>query len=198
MTPLLLASGSEIRAKMLRAARVPFEVVRPRIDEDMLRRSMEAEGLSPREMADHLAESKAMKAAGRAPEALVLGCDQVLEFQGAALAKPESEEQAVSQILAMSGKSHTLHSAAVLVDHTRPVWRHVESVTMTMRQLSPEYVRGYVIRNWAEIRHCVGGYQVEAEGARLFVRMDGDFFAVLGLPFLQLLDHLALRGVIDT
>ena len=198
MQSLLLASGSAIRAELLRNAAVPFEVVKARIDEQSFRQAMQAEGVSPRDMSDHLAELKAMKAATRAPEALVLGCDQILEFDGAPLGKPSSPEEARSQMRSLSGNQHSLHTSAVLVDHGTPVWRLTNTVRLTMRKLSDRYIEDYVDRNWEQIRHCVGGYQIEAEGVRLFTRLDGDFFSVLGLPLLPLLDHLALRGVIET
>lgn len=198
MPTLLLASGSETRARMLRNAGLPVDAYKARIDEETLRRSMAAEGVAPRDMADGLAELKAMKVAARAPEALILGCDQILEFDGVALAKPETPEIAMKQILAMAQQTHALHSAAVLIEHGRPVWRHVATARLTMRSLSRKYVAEYVTRNWETIRHSVGGYQLEAEGVRLFARIDGDYFTILGLPLLPLLEHLAQRGVIET
>lgn len=198
MPTLLLASGSDVRAAMLRNAGINFEVRQARIDEEALRAAMAAEGLSPRDMSDRLAELKAMKVAWRAPDARILGCDQILEFEGRSLAKPATPDEARSQILAMAGKTHLLHSAAVLVEQGQPVWRHVESARLQMRRLTDGYVTDYVMRNWQSIRYCVGGYQLEAEGVRLFSRIDGDFFTILGLPLLPLLNHLALREVIET
>ncbi|SIO20002.1 Maf family protein [Vannielia litorea] len=196
--PLLLASGSETRATLLQNAGVPFEVELPRVDEAALRASLEAEGAKPRDVADALAEMKAAKIGGKRPERMVLGCDQVLDFGGRILAKPESPEEAVSQITEMAGQKHMLLSAAVIYEGGEPVWRHVGVTRLYMRQLSRGYVEDYVDRNWESIRWCVGGYKLEEEGARLFARVEGDYFNVLGLPLLELLNYLAIKGVIPT
>lgn len=196
--PLILASGSDIRARLLANAGVPFEVEVARVDEAALRAGLEAEGAKARDVADALAEMKAARVAGRRPDRLVLGCDQVLDFEGRLLAKPESPEEAVAQITEMAGRKHMLFSAAVIYENGEPVWRHVGVVRLYMRQLSESYVEDYVARNWDSIRWCVGGYKLEEEGARLFARVEGDYFNVLGLPLLELLSYLAMKDVIPT
>ena len=113
------------------------------------------------------------------------------------LSKPTSPENAISQLAQMSGKTHRLLSAAVIYEDAKPVWRTVGQVRLTMRALSEDYIASYVDRNWDNIRHCVGGYQLEAEGARLFARVDGDYFTVLGMPLLDVLGYLTMSGAID-
>lgn len=198
MTQLVLASGSEIRATLLRNARVPFEVMKPRVDEDALKQALQAEGAKPRDIADALAEMKAVKLGGKMPERMVLGCDQVLDLEGEVLSKPASPEEAAAQLARLSGKKHMLLSAAVICHEGAPVWRHIGMTRLYMRELSPGFIEDYVARNWEEIRWCVGCYQLEAEGARLFARIEGDYFNVLGLPLLELLNFLTIRGVIST
>lgn len=196
MTRLVLASASEIRATLLRNAGVPIEVIPARIDEDMIRAALLAEAARPRDVADTLAEMKAMKLSERDPGAVVLGCDQVLAFEGDILTKPDSVDAARAQLRALRGNRHMLLSAAVLYEAGKPLWRHVGEVRLTMRAFSDAYLDDYLSRNWESIRHAVGAYKLEEEGARLFSRIDGDYFTVLGLPLLELLGYLGQRGMI--
>lgn len=194
---LILASASEIRAQLLQSAAIKIEVQPARIDEVTIRASLEAEGASPRDLADALAEFKARKISEKNPGRLVLGCDQVAELGGEVLSKPRDSAEAVAQLTAMSGKTHRLLSAAVLYEDGKPLWRHVGVVRMRMRELTPGYIEGYVIRNWDSICHAVGAYKLEEEGVRLFAKVDGDYFNVLGLPLTELLSYLILRGDLE-
>lgn len=195
--PFILASASEIRAMLLRNAGLDIEVKPARIDETAIRVSLESESASPRDVADTLAEYKAMRVSNARPGALVLGCDQVAEIKGSILSKPESPESAADQLRLLSGQTHRLLSAAVLYLDGEPKWRHVGVVRLTMRKLSETYVAAYVERNWESIRHSVGAYKLEEEGVRLFSRIDGDYFHVLGLPLTELLSFLVETGELE-
>ena len=196
--PIILASGSEIRATLLRNAGLQVEAMPPRVDEDAVKVALIAEGAPPRDIADALAELKARKLSEKHPGALVIGCDQVLDFEGALLSKPETPEAALDQLRQMRGKRHKLLSAAVICRDGQPEWRHVGQVRLTMRDVSDSYLQDYVARNWDSIRHSVGAYKLEEEGVRLFTTIDGDYFTVLGMPLLELLNFLMLRGAIDS
>ena len=196
--PIILASGSAIRAQMLANARVAAQVVRPRVDEEAVKNALLAEAATPRNIADALAELKARKISEKHPGAMVIGCDQVLDFAGTLLSKPEPPDQALDQLTQMRGKRHSLYSAAVIAENGRPVWRHIGQVRLHMRDLSDAYLQDYVRRNWDSIRLAVGAYKLEEEGVRLFSVIDGDYFSVLGMPLTDLLNYLAVRGAIET
>lgn len=190
---IILASASEIRAQLLKNAGIDVKVMPARVDEEMIRRALESDGAGPRDVSDALAESKALKISRKNPDALVLGCDQVAEVEREILAKPESPDEAIAQLARLSGQTHRLLSAAVICHEGKPIWRHVGTVRLTMRELSPDYVADYVQRNWDSIRWAVGAYKLEEEGVRLFSRIEGDYFNVLGLPLMELISYLIMR-----
>ena len=196
--PLILASGSEVRAQLLENAGLDFTVVKPRVDEEAVKASLQSEQASPRDIADTLAELKAQRVAAKHPEALVIGCDQVLAMNQTIFSKPISPREALRQLQTLRGHNHQLLSAAVIYGDGKPQWRHVGVVRLQMREASDEYLTGYVDRNWDSIRHALGAYKLEEEGVRLFSRIDGDYFNVLGLPLLELLSYLTLRGTLPT
>jgi septum formation protein len=193
---ILLASASEIRLTLLTAAGISATALPARIDEDSIRAAMQAEGATPRDLADTLADMKARKIADKNQTALVLGCDQILELKGEIFSKPKTPEQARAQLVSLSGQTHRLLSAVVLYENGQPVWRHVGEARLTMRALSDSYLDDYLARNWHSIRHAVGGYKLEEEGVRLFSAIEGDHFTILGLPLLPLLSYLGTRGLI--
>ena len=194
--PLILASASKIRLQLLQNAGIQVTARPARIDEELIRSSLQAENASPRDIADALAGMKARKIAEKDSTALVLGCDQVLEFEGAVWGRPASRDEACQQLKTLRAKTHHLHSALVICDGALPVWRHIGSAKLTMKDFSDAYLDEYLTRNWPGIGDSLGGYQIESEGIRLFSAVEGDMFSVLGLPMLPLLTWLGIRGFI--
>jgi septum formation protein len=195
---IIFASGSAVRAELLRKAGVPFDVAIARIDEPTIRDALKAEGATPRDIADTLAEMKATRVAHRNPGAIVIGCDQVLAMGQNVMGKAASAEEAREQLMSLRGRTHVLLSAAVVVQNDRPLWRHVGEVRLTMREFTEAWLDDYLGRNWASVADSVGAYKLEDEGVRLFTRIEGDYFTVLGLPLLELLSWLTLRGTISS
>lgn len=194
---LILASQSASRRALLAAAQVPFEARNPGVDEESAKQALRADGLDPRQLADALAELKALRLSMREPDALVLGCDQTLALDdGTMIDKAVDREDAARILTLLSGRSHYLHSAAVVAQAGAPVWRHVERVKMTMRPLSEAFITNYLAAEWEEVRWCVGCYRIEGPGAQLFSAISGTQFAIQGLPLLPLLDFLRVRGVL--
>jgi septum formation protein len=193
---VILASGSPIRRQLLERAGLVFEAMPVAVDEAAIRDGLEAEGAAPAEIAETLAAFKAERAAAKAPEALVIGCDQVLAHRGRVLGKPASMDEARAQLRALRGAPHELLSAVVVYDDLKPLWRNVGRVKLTMRPFSDAYLEDYLNRNWHGVRDAVGAYKIEEEGIRLFSRIEGDYFDILGLPLLPLLTFLTTRGAL--
>jgi len=199
MTTLVLASQSASRRAMLDAAGVPHEAVAAQVDEATAKDSLIAAGTSPRDLADALAELKALKVSRLVPQALVLGGDSVVALDdGTLLDKPVSREDAAEHLRRMSGRHHDLYSAAVIAEDTRPVWRHVDRARMHVRTLSEAFIQNYLDVEWPAIGGCVGCYRMEGPGVQLFSRVEGSHFTILGMPMLPLLDYLRTRGVLTS
>jgi septum formation protein len=192
---IILASTSAIRIQLLTAAGVPFEAVSAGVDEATIKDALLAEGHGPRDIADALAEAKAVKVSRRR-QGLVIGADQTLDFGGTLLDKTDSLDEARARLLELRGKTHKLHCAMVVARDGTPIWREVVTATLRMRPFTDDYLEGYLERNAPDILSSVGCYQLEGEGVQLFDRIEGDYFAILGLSLIPLFDLLRRHGAI--
>lgn len=197
--PLILASKSQARRAMLVAAGVAVEAVAPNLDEESLKDGLKSEGVTARNLADALAEAKAVRLSRRAGPGMVLGADQVLALDdGTMLDKPVDPADAMAHLKLMSGKKHKLFSAAVIAEQGIPVWRHIDIATLSVRPLSDAFIEQYVEAEWDNIRHCVGCYEIEGRGVQLFSAINGSQFTIMGLPLVHLLDYLRIRGILTS
>ena len=193
MVPVTLASTSAIRQALLRGAGVDFEAVSPGVDEATIKDSLLAEGVSPRDVADALAEAKAMKVSRRRP-GLVIGADQTMDLDGRLYDKVDTVEQARERLREMRGKTHKLHCGMVVARDGVAIWREVVTTSLRMRPFTDDYLDAYLERNAPGILSSVGCYQLEGEGVQLFDKIEGDYFAILGLSLIPLLDLLRRHG----
>jgi septum formation protein len=195
---LVLASASKARAALLKGAGIVAHQRPAKINEAIVRAEMEKEPakVPPSEVALELARVKALVISVRTRKASVIGADQVLEFQGEVLGKPANVEEAREQLLRLRGKSHFLHSAVCVARDGRVVWQHVDSAKLTMRAYSPQFVDDYLAAAGRAALSSVGSYQLEGPGIQLFSHIAGDYFTILGLPMLPLLDYLRRAGIL--
>jgi septum formation protein len=195
---IVLASKSRSRAAVLAGAAVAFETEDSAVDEDALKAGLLAQGASPRDVAERLGEAKALAVSARRPADLVIGADQTLDLGGALYDKPVDLGEARRHLVAMRGRGHALHGGIVAAERGEVVWRATETSRLWMRDFSNAFLDGYLARGGAALLASVGAYQLEGEGAQLFERIEGDYFAILGLPLLPLLGFLRDRGAIST
>ena len=193
---LVLASASPSRRAMLEAAGLDCVIDPPAVDEDSIKQAMRADGAGPADVAEALAEMKAKQVSRRHPNAMVVGADQMLECGTVWFDKPVDRDHARGHLQALRGKSHRLIASVVVVQNEARQWHFNGSVTLTMRPFSDGFLDDYLDRAGDQVLTSVGAYQLEGIGAQLFNKVDGDYFTVLGLPLLPLLDYLRTRGVL--
>jgi septum formation protein len=182
---------------LLSAAGVAHEAQSPGVDEHAVKHALLAEGVGPRDIADALAQAKAVKVSRRRP-GLVIGADQTLDLEGVLLDKADGLAEARERLQALRGRSHKLHSAVVIARDGVPIWRDLASPALTMRPFTDGFLDAYLARNADAALSSVGAYQLEGEGLQLFSRIEGDYFAILGLPMMGLLDFLRLQGALES
>ncbi len=193
---LVLASGSATRAGLLRRAGVPFLQDPAEIDEAAARTGLRRAGWETGAAALELARLKAAAVCARHAGRIVLGADQLLDCEGAWLEKPRARAAAGAQLLALSGRTHRLASALVLLRDGELLWSHLEVPELRMRSLSADLIEAYLDAAGPSILDSVGAYRIEGPGAQLLESLAGDVFAVLGLPLLPLLAVLRREGVL--
>jgi septum formation protein len=194
---IILASGSPFRRAMLENAGIAVQAVPADLDERALEAPLHDSGASPEDVALVLAEAKAVSVSEKDHGALVLGCDQTLSMGDEIFHKPTDMEGARRHLLALSGRTHHLNSAAVLARDGEVLWRHVGVASLTMRTLDPAFIGRHLARVGAKALQSVGAYQIEGEGIQLFEKIEGDHFTIIGLPLLAVLAELRRLGAID-
>ena len=195
MTRIILASGSQIRCQIMTEAGLDFDVIVKPVDEAAIKQSMQAEGSKPKDIADALAEAKSRRVS-QIEQGLVIGADQIMVMDDVLFDKPKTMDEARERLLWMRGKTHYLIGAVVICENGTPVWRYGSKTELTIRDFSEAFLDDYLRAEGETILKSVGGYRFEGRGSQLFSEVKGDFFSILGLSLLPVLDYLRERRAI--
>jgi septum formation protein len=182
---------------LLQNAGLSFVVSAPAVDERALEAPLAHSGATPSDVAEILAEAKAVDVSQRHPGLLTIGGDQTLSLEDEQFHKPQNMDEARRHLLSLSGKVHQLNSAVVFARDGQTIWRHVEIAHMHMRELSPEFIGRHLADVGDIALSSVGAYQLEGKGIQLFDKIDGDYFTIVGLPLIPMLKKLRQLGEID-
>ena len=194
---IILASGSAIRRKLMEDAGIEFEVIAKPVDEAAIKETMLAESARLQDIADALAEAKSLRVS-RIEPGLVIGADQIMVMDGQLFDKPKDINAARERLKLMRGKTHYLVGAVVISENGSPVWRHLAKTKLTMRDFSDAFLEDYLKAEGELVKKSVGAYRFEGLGAQLFSHVEGDFFSILGLSLLPVMDYLRMRGALST
>jgi septum formation protein len=193
---LILASASPVRARLLSAAGIEIRVDPAAIDEERVKQQFRGAGRPATDCALALAEAKAGSIAGRIRRAAVIGADQILVCGDTWFDKPEDLGSARRQLQELRGRTHELVTAVCVMQRETRLWHTVTRPRLRMRNFSDAFLDEYLAREGAAVLASVGAYRLEGRGAQLFDRIEGDYFAILGLPLLELLGFLRDRQVL--
>ncbi|MEQ9329603.1 MAG: Maf family protein [Rhodospirillales bacterium] len=194
--PLILASGSTARAAMLKAVGLDVHLHPANVDEESFRHALRADRVTTEAAAEALAELKAVKVAGRYPQGIVIAADQMLDCGGIWFEKPVDRDHAFASLQTLAGRTHRLVSSVVLYRNGARIWHHTDVAEITMRRLDDGYIERYLDHIGDEVFSTVGCYRIEGIGMHLFSKVQGDYYTILGMPLLPLLDNLREQGVV--
>jgi septum formation protein len=194
--PLILASQSSSRAKILQQVGIEFEAVPSEVDESVIKKRARLEGKTIEETALELARAKACRVSKEYPGRLVVGADQMMVCEDVWFDKAGTVQEAREQLRFIRGKKHRLVSACVLFCNYQEIWSTVVSSELTCRDFSDEFVEFYVAHLGDKLLRSVGCYQVEGMGAQLFDKIEGDIFTIMGIPVLDLMVELRRQGIL--
>lgn len=197
MTPVTLASESRARGALLRAAGLACATLPSGVDETTEKIALVAAGATPARIATALADLKAL-AVSRRVAGLVIGADQTLDLDGRLYDKTNTLQETRRRLVQLRGRSHCLHAAVSLAWNGKVLWRDLSTVTLMMREISDAYLEDYLAVHGEDVASSVGAYHLEAEGIQLFEAIEGDYFAVLGLPMIPLLAALRAHGAMPS
>jgi len=193
---VILASASQTRVAMLASAGIAFTVEPTAINEAAIKHAGRAESIEPLDIAILLAEMKAAAIAQQYGQGhFIIGSDQILVCDGEIISKPKNAKEAGEQLAFLSGKTHQLITAVVVFRDGVRIWHHVETPTLQMRRLAPDFIVSYLAAMGEAALFSPGSYQIEALGAHLFTKISGCHYAVLGMPLLDLLAFLREHGL---
>lgn len=193
---LILASKSEIRARLLHNAGLDATILPASVDEQALKISHK--NLTPAALADKLAAAKASEISTTHCQALVIGADQTLSLKGRLFNKPENIAEVRENLKSLRGQTHSLHTALSIAQAGKIIWRYQDQADLVMREFSDDFLEYYLKQCGDGVLTSLGGYQLEGHGAQLFAKITGDYFSILGLPLLPLLEFLRQSGKTQT
>lgn len=194
---LILGSASKSRQSLMKNAGLDFKVAVSDIDESIIKKTLLPEGIIE-DLPVILAQAKASAVSKKFPSTYVIGSDQILVQEQQIFDKPVSEDDARDQLLKLRGKQHRLETAVCVTRDDHLLWAHSETAYLKMREFSLAFLGNYLAEQGAQLLTSVGGYKIEGTALQMFESIEGDFFSILGLPMIPLLNFLRQEQILDS
>ena len=190
MRSIILASKSEVRKKILDENNIKCTVEPSNLDEDEVKKSLINQGATPELISKNLAELKANKVSQKNQGFLVLGADSVIDLEGELISKPINRKQALEILKKLNGKKHNLISSVCISQNGAMIWNYTDKATLTMKQFSLDELKSYLSKITDEALYAYNVYQIEGEGRKLFLNIEGDEDTIMGLPIKKIKQYL--------
>ena len=190
MINLILASKSKVRKEILNKNNIPNSVIPSNVDEDIVKKSLLKDEISPEIISKNLAELKANKISQKNKDVLVLGADSVIDLNGELISKPENRDEALNILKKLNGKKHYLVSSVCISRNGSMIWNYTDKASLTMKNLSDDQLKTYLSKISDEVLYAYNVYQIEGEGRNLFSKIEGDKNTIMGLPIKKIKEYL--------